>query len=173
MDALIDFGKILLPAGAVLYAMFLVVKSFLTKELEKKLIDIKIKNTETVLPIRLQAYERICLFLERISPNNLVVRLNNASLSASQFQQVLITEIRQEFNHNLSQQVYLSDEAWGMVKNAMEDIVSVVNIASQQLEKEDKSVELAKKIFELMMEKNNDPIGIALKKVKDEIRASF
>lgn len=173
MDALIDFGKILLPAGAVLYAMFLVMKSFLTKELEKKLIDIKIKNTETVLPIRLQAYERVCLFLERISPNNLVVRLNNASLSAAQFQQVLITEIRQEFNHNLSQQVYLSDEAWGMVKNAMEDIVSVVNIASQQLQKDDKSVELAKKIFELMMEKNNDPIGIALKKVKDEIRTSF
>ena len=126
-----------------------------------------------MLPIRLQAYERICLFLERISPNNLVVRLNDASLSASQFQQVLITEIRQEFNHNLSQQVYLSDEAWGMVKNAMEDIVSVVNIAAQQLQSDDKGVELAKKIFELMMEKNNDPIAIALKRVKDEIRASF
>ena len=173
MDALIDFGKILLPAGTVLYAMFLVVKSFLTKELEKKLIDIKIKNTETVLPIRLQAYERICLFLERISPNNLVIRLNNASLTAPQFQQVLIAEIRQEFNHNLSQQVYLSDEAWSMVKNAMEDIVSVVNIAAQQLKSDDKSVDLAKKIFELMMEKNNDPIAVALKKVKDEIRTSF
>lgn len=173
MDALIDFGKILLPAGTVLYAMFLVVKSFLTKEMEKKLVDIKIKNTETVLPIRLQAYERICLFLERISPNNLVVRLNDASLSASQFQQVLITEIRQEFNHNLSQQVYLSDEAWEMVKNAMEDIVSVVNIAAQKLQSDDKGVELAKKIFELMMEKNNDPIAIALKRVKDEIRTSF
>ena len=173
MDALIDFGKILLPAGTVLYAMFLVVKSFLTKELEKKLIDIKIKNTETVLPIRLQAYERICLFLERISPNNLVVRLSNASLSAAQFQQVLIAEIRQEFNHNLSQQVYLSDEAWEMVKNAMEDIVSVVNVAAQQVKSDDKSVDLAKRVFELMMEKNNDPIAVALKKVKDEIRTSF
>ena len=173
MDALIDFGKILLPAGTVLYAMYLVIKSFLTKEMERKIIDIKIKNTETVLPIRLQAYERICLFLERISPNNLVVRLNDASLSAAQFQQVLVNEIRQEFNHNLSQQVYLSDEAWEMVKNAMEDIVSVVNIAAQQLKGDDKSVDLAKRIFELMMEKNNDPVLIALKKVKDEIRTSF
>ena len=173
MDALIDFGKILLPAGTVLYAMYLVIKSFLTKEMERKIIDIKIKNTETVLPIRLQAYERICLFLERISPNNLVIRLNDASLSAAQFQQVLVNEIRQEFNHNLSQQVYLSDEAWEMVKNAMEDIVSVVNIAAQQLKGDDKSVDLAKRIFELMMEKNNDPVLIALKKVKDEIRTSF
>ena len=173
MDALIDFGKILLPAGTVLYAMYLVIKSFLTKEMERKIIDIKIKNTETVLPIRLQAYERICLFLERISPNNLVIRLNDASLSAAQFQQVLVNEIRQEFNHNLSQQVYLSDEAWDMVKNATEDIVSVVNIAAQQLKSDDKSVDLAKRIFELMMEKNNDPVVIALKKVKDEIRTSF
>lgn len=173
MDALIDFGKILLPAGTVLYAMYLVMKSFLTKEMERKMIEIKIKNTETVLPIRLQAYERICLFLERISPNNLVIRLNDASLSAAQFQQVLVNEIRQEFNHNLSQQVYLSDEAWDMVKNATEDIVSVVNIAAQQLKSDDKSVDLAKRIFELMMEKNNDPVVIALKKVKDEIRTSF
>ena len=173
MDALIEFGKILLPAGAVLYAMYLVVKSFLTKELEKKLIDIKIKNADIVLPVRLQAYERVCLFLERISPNNLVVRLNNASMSAPQFHQVLITEIRQEFNHNLSQQVYLSDRSWEMVKNAKEDVISAVNIAAEKLGEDDKSVDLAKKIFELMMEKNNDPIAIALKEIKDEIRTSF
>ncbi len=173
MDALIEFGKILLPAGAVLYAMYLVVKSFLTKELEKKLIDVKIKNTDIVLPVRLQAYERLCLFLERISPNNLVVRLNNASMSAPQFHQVLITEIRQEFNHNLSQQVYLSDKSWEMVKSAKEDVISVVNIAAEKLGEDDKSVDLAKRIFELMMEKNNDPIAIALKEIKDEIRTSF
>ncbi|MDN5216585.1 hypothetical protein QQ020_31235 [Fulvivirgaceae bacterium BMA12] len=173
MDALIEFGKILLPAGAVLYAMYLVVKSFLTKELEKKLIDVKIKNTDIVLPVRLQAYERLCLFLERISPNNLVVRLNNASMSAPQFHQVLIAEIRQEFNHNLSQQVYLSDKSWEMVKSAKEDVISVVNIAAEKLGEDDKSVDLAKKIFELMMEKNNDPIAIALKEIKDEIRTSF
>ncbi len=173
MDALIEFGKILLPAGAVLYAMYLVVKSFLNKEFENKLVDIKIKNSETVLPVRLQAYERLCLFLERISPNNLIIRLNDPSLSAKQFQQILIAEIRQEFNHNLSQQVYVSDHSWDMVKKAMEEVVSVINMGGQQAGQEDKSVDLAKKIFELMMEKNNDPTGNALKTVKDEIRATF
>lgn len=173
MDILYEFGKILLPAGAVLYAMYLMVKSFLTKDLEKKLIDIKLKNIATVLPVRLQAYERICLLLERISPNNLVIRLNNNNMTAPQFQQILIGEIRQEFNHNLSQQVYLSDESWTMVKNAKEDVVSVINMAAQQLNGEAKSVDLAKKIFEIMMEKNNDTIDFALKKVKDEIRTAF
>ncbi len=173
MEVLYEFGKILLPAGAVLYAMYLVVKSFLTKDLEKKLLEIKLKNTETVLPVRLQAYERICLLLERISPNNLVTRLNANNMNSAQLQQVLIGEIREEFNHNLSQQVYLSDETWTLVKNAKEDVVSVINLAAQQTNGEEKSLELAKKIFELMLEKNNDPIGFALKKVKEEIRTAF
>ncbi len=173
MEVVYEFGKILLPAGAVLYAMYLVVKSFLTKDLEKKLLEIKLKNTETVLPVRLQAYERICLLLERISPNNLVTRLNANDMNAAQFQQILVGEIREEFNHNLSQQVYLSDETWTLVKNAKEDVVAVINLAAQQTPGDAKSLELAKKIFELMLEKNNDPIGFALKKVKEEIQTAF
>lgn len=173
MDTLLEFGKIILPAAAVLYAMYLVVKSFLNKELEKKLIDIKLKNTEIVLPVRLQAYERICLFLERITPNNLILRLNEPNYSAKEFQQVLISEIRQEYNHNLSQQVYLSDESWNLVKSAMEDVVSIINMAGQETKEGEKSVNLAKKIFDQMLQKTNDPISDALKNVKEEIRSSF
>ena len=77
MDLVIEFAKLLIPAGLVLYAMILVVKSFLDKEFQKKMIDIKTKNKETVLPIRLQAYERMCLFLERMAPNNLIPRIKS------------------------------------------------------------------------------------------------
>src|SRR5436305_409786 len=91
-----DFIQILLPAALVLYAMYLTVKSFLDKETERKLIDLKTKNSEIVVPIRLQAYERMCLFLERITPNNLLVRLNDTAYSAMELQQVLLSEIRQE-----------------------------------------------------------------------------
>jgi len=66
MDALIDFGKILIPASLVLYAAYLLVRSFLAKEIELKKLEIRSRSIETVLPLRLQAYERMCLFLERI-----------------------------------------------------------------------------------------------------------
>lgn len=168
-----EFVKILLPAAIVLYAMYLTVQAFLNKELEKKLVDIKVRNTEVVLPVRLQAYERMCLFLERISPNNLILRLNNDMFSATELHQVILSEIREEYNHNVSQQVYMSDEAWNQVKSSMEEIISIINNAAGQVHTEGRSMDLAKAIFEIIIQQDLNPAGKALKFVKDEIRQSF
>lgn len=173
MEVLEDLVKILLPAAIVLYAMYLTVRAFLNKEFERKLVEIKIKNTEMVLPVRLQAYERMCLFLERISPNNLILRLNNGILSATELHQLLLSEIREEFNHNLSQQVYMSDEAWNRVKASMEEIIVLINTAANQLAPESRSMELAKLIFETIIQQDLDPTGNTLRFIKDEIRQSF
>lgn len=173
MEALVEFGKIILPAGAVLYAVFLTVRMFLTKDLEKRLLELKMKNTETLLPIRLQAFERVCLFLERISPNNLIMRVNDDEYKSGQFQQILLHEIREEYNHNLSQQVYMTDESWDLVKNAMEEIVMIINEAAGAVDPESKSLELAKKIFEVTMGREKQAVDYALQNLKDEIRQVF
>ncbi|MBC7920322.1 MAG: hypothetical protein H7Z75_04455 [Ferruginibacter sp.] len=168
-----DFIQILLPAGIVLYAMYLTVKSFLDQEMEKKLVEVKGKNAETVLPVRLQAYERICLLLERIAPNNLLVRLNDSALSAPEFKQILLSEIRQEFSHNLSQQVYMSDQAWGATKAAMEEVVMLINTAAANLKPDATSLDLARMVFDTIINHDVDPTSRALKVVKDEIRQIF
>ena len=173
MDLLVEFGKILLPAIAVMYAMYLTVKMFIQKEWQSHKMTLAQKNTETILPIRLQAYERMCLFLERISPNNLIVRLNNGEYNAGQFQHVLLAEIREEFNHNLSQQVYMSDEAWNMVRRAMEDLVVKINQAGSETANDARALDLAKRIFDLMMGQGSDQIQEALVFIKEEIRQEF
>ncbi len=173
MEQIADLIKIIAPASLVLYAVFLVVKSFLNKEYEKKVLDIKMENTKIVLPIRLQAYERMCLFLERVSLNNLIIRVNDPSFNSLQLQQTMLQEIRNEYNHNLSQQVYMSDEAWNMVKKAMEDIVSLINTASEHVSNESRGIELAKKIFEIHLNRTTDSLGGALLYLKSEIRTVF
>lgn len=173
MELLLEFVKIVLPAGLVLYGVFLTVKAFLNKEFETRLINIKIKNTETVLPIRLQAYERVCLLLERVSPHNLILRVNNPAYTSSQLQQVMVNEIREELNHNLSQQVYMSDQAWSLSKSAIEEIIGMVNSAAEEVEPNSRGVELAKRLFDKLMQKSEDPCVVALKFVKNEIRQSF
>lgn len=173
MDAIIEFGKLLIPAAIVLYAMYLVVKSFLDKELQKKHLEVRGKSIETVLPNRLHAYERVCLFLERISPNNLIVRLNNGKYTAGEFQQILLNEIREEYNHNVSQQVYMSDEVWEKVKSAKEDLIVMINEATANLPEGATNLELARKLFEKAMEKEEDLIQSALLAVKNEIRQTF
>jgi hypothetical protein len=173
MEALIEFGKILLPAAVMLYAMYLVVRSFITKEIEMKKLEVRTRSIETILPARLQAYERITLFLERISPQNLLLRLSDATYSARDFQKLLLDEIRNEYNHNVSQQVYMSEDVWNMVRNAKEDLSVLINEAASYMTTDSKSIDLSKKIFEIALDKKVDPIGHALSEVKKEIQQTF
>lgn len=173
MEILAELAKLIIPAAIVLYGMYLTVKSFTNKELELSLVDLKMKNRDIILPIRLQAYERICLFLERISPNNLVMRLNDSSYNAKQFQHILLSEIRNEYNHNLSQQVYMTDNAWKLVVNVKEEVIAVINQAGHALQEDAKSLDLAKQIFKMMAEKEIDPVTTALSEIKNEIRQVF
>ncbi|MBX2914645.1 MAG: hypothetical protein KF856_05140 [Cyclobacteriaceae bacterium] len=173
MEALIEFGKILIPAALVLYAVYLTVRSFIIKEIELKKLEIRTRSIETILPARLQAYERMTLFLERIAPQNLLIRLNNPGFAARDFQRVLLDEIRNEFNHNVSQQVYMSEEVWNQVRNAKEDLVLTINDAASALPAEATSIELSKKIFEAIMAKQVDLIGLALSELRKEIQQTF
>lgn len=172
MDAVIDFGKILIPASLVLYAAYLLVRSFLAKEIELKKLEIRGRSIETVLPLRLQAYERMCLFLERINPQNLLIRLNPGSISAKEFHSVLLSEIRSEYNHNVSQQVFMSEASWELVRNAKEDLVVTINDASSEMGADSTSLDLSKKIFEKVINKP-DSISHALTEIKREIQQTF
>jgi len=173
MEPLVEYGKIILPASLVIYAMYLTVKSFILKDVELKKLEIRDRSLEIVLPNRLQAYERICLFLERISPPNLLTRLSNAKYSAVQFHKLILDEIRNEYNHNVSQQVYMSEEVWSLVKSAKEDLIIIVNEAATSMIAESTSLDLSRKIFELSLEKDFDTISNAIIEVKKEIQQTF
>jgi hypothetical protein len=173
MDALIEFGKILIPASVVLYAAYLVVRSFIQKDIDLKKMEIRGKAIETVLPNRLHAYERMTLFLERMSPQNLLIRLNTGSAPAKEFQQVLLAEVRNEYNHNVSQQVYISEEVWELIKSAKEDLIVTINDSANDLGEDASSLDLSKKIFEKTIGKTVDPLGHALSELKREVQRIF
>ncbi len=173
MNALIEFLKILVPASVVLYAVYLMVRAFIAKELELKRLEVRGRSIETILPARLQAYERITLFLERISPQNLLVRLNNPAYSARDFQKILLDEIRNEYNHNVSQQVYMSEEVWNMVKNAKEDLIIQINEAAGAMKDDASSIDLARQIFQTGLDKKVEPLTHALSELKKEIQQIF
>jgi hypothetical protein len=173
MNALVDFIKILVPASVVLYAAYLLVRTFIQRELALKQLEVRSRSIETVLPNRLQAYERMTLFLERISPQNLLVRLTSPGLAAREFHQLLLNEIRNEYNHNASQQVYMSEEVWSTIKNAKEDLIVVINDSASEMTMESTSLDLSKKIFEKSVNKSVDPIAHALTELKKEIQQTF
>jgi len=116
------------------------------KEIELKSQQVK-ENSKVLTPIRLQAYERMVLFLERISPSNLIMRQNYTGLTVFQLQTRLIQAIREEYEHNLSQQLYVSSTAWEQVLQAKEEVVRLINTASSQLKSDDAAVKLGQLII--------------------------
>lgn len=170
MEIISDLVKILLPAGAVLYAMYLTLRSVLQRDIAQKALDMKARKMEFVMPLKLQAYERMCLFLERIAPDNLLLRVNDGGFNAATLQQLALAEIRNEFNHNLSQQIYMTDKAWDAVKQSMETLNVLIRSAGSQVAPTDRSVELARKVFDQWTEFKQNPIDQALTIIKAELR---
>jgi hypothetical protein len=173
MEILADLIKIVLPAALVLLGIYISIEALLRRQMEKTVLELRSRNTETILPVRLQAYERMALFLERISPQNLIIRVNQPNMTSGELHAVLIREIREEYGHNLSQQIYMGQAVWTLIRNAMEDMVSVANTCAQETDPQSPSIELARRIFEHMMKLGNDPIQNAMSDLKNEIAILF
>ena len=165
--------SIIIVGAIVTYGVYMTITKVAEKVFEKQRFDLHNKNTEITLPLRLQAYERMCLFLERITPNNLLLRVVPAASNSLELQHILLSEIREEFNHNLAQQIYISNEAWSHIVNAMNEIVSVINQAAAEVESESPASELAKKIFAQVIGKEIQPTTHALTFLKQEIQGVF
>ncbi len=170
MDAFIEILKIILPAGAVFAAAYLIVKRFLDNDQKQRELDLKKSNQNLITPLKIQAYERIVIFLERIHPNTLVVRTNKNGYSAQQLHMELIKAIKSEYEHNLSQQIYLSPGAWEMVKNAKEEIMKLINISATKVAHDRSSNDLAMMILNITANLDKKlPSEIAIEFVKKEI----
>ena len=172
-QSITELLKILIPAAAVLYGMYLTVQTFLQKQFEQKQLELRHKTTELITPLRLQAYERMTLFLERITPNSLLLRLASTGIEMSDYHQIILHEIREEFNHNLSQQIYISHEAWEKIRQAMNEVVVLVNTSASEISPDAPALNLSKKIFEMVITESKQPTAEALKFLKEEVQTMF
>jgi hypothetical protein len=119
------------------------------------------------LPLRLQAYERMVLFLERISPSKLLVRVNPNSSDENAYESLLVATIEQEFEHNLSQQIYISEECWNIIVAAKNATIQLIRKAGL-LEKTGTADKLREVILTEMMEKRA-PSDAAISFIKNEV----
>lgn len=105
-------------------------------------------TTQTLLNLKLLAYERIILFIERMKPDSLIPRTLLSNISGKEYHRLLTNEIRQEYEYNLSQQLYLSENAWNVVTDFKNNIITLINTAAADSDPEKPAGELAKKILE-------------------------
>lgn len=171
---LLDIIKFALAGLIVFFAAWFFVKEYLDQRFNFRMIELKKESVKHTLPLRLQAYERVVLFLERISPSNILLRLHVPGISAREMHSLIISDIRAEYQHNISQQLYVSATTWNVVKKIMEDTVSIVNSAAGALPEQATGAELSKSILiHLAGLESENPYDVALNIVKKDVQALF
>lgn len=165
---LVNLLMYIIPAlitGAIAFLFF---REHVDNENNRRNFLIKKELQKDALPLRLQAYERMTLFLERINPTKLLVRVNPISSDKNDYENLLIANIEQEFEHNLSQQIYISNDCWGIInaaKNATIQLIRKSNISD--------SIDSAKKLQEVILSHlmdKNPPSHTALEFIREEVR---
>lgn len=157
-----------IPALVVFMSVFVILKSFFKNEEKKWQFEMRHNAHKASLPIRLQAYERLVLLMERLTPNNLIYRVKKRSMSASELQSALLMEIRNEFDHNISQQLYVSPSTWQVIVNSKEEIIKLINVSYSGLSDKSTAMDLSKAIFDRVLEMDSTPTQQAILYLKKE-----
>ena len=171
MNTLLEIIKLSVSGILVLIMAYVLISNYIKSAERRRYFELKKETAKTLNPVRLTAYERLALLLERINPDSLVIRVQTPGMSAKMMHMALITTIREEFDHNVTQQIYVSGNVWLMVRGAKENLLQFINTVASKMPEDAPGVELGK----LIIEKYNDvegatPIEAALEGLKQEVR---
>tara|TARA_R110000868_G_scaffold128_4_gene1337 strand:+ start:3703 stop:4224 length:522 start_codon:yes stop_codon:yes gene_type:complete len=163
----IDIIAYTIPAlitGLVAYSLF---NAYFKDQQNTRRWLIQKENQKTALPLRLQAYERLTLLMERINPSQLVGRVNPISNDKNDYQNYIIAQIEQELEHNLTQQIYVSEKCWAIVLTAKNATIQMIRLAAKN-EKVTDANSLREVIITDLLEKTA-PSSAALSFIKNEV----
>ncbi len=172
-DFLVEISRYVIPSLISLGAAYFITHMFLDNELKKRNIELKQHGESIILPARMQAYERLTLFLERIQPDSILMRSGVANMGALELKQNLIVEINTEYAHNVSMQMYLSTQAWIVIKDAKEQTINLINQSYIPLRPDASGIDLSKSILENVIQRNELPNQKALEFLKKEFQLMF
>ena len=157
-----------IPSVVVLLAIYLMFKMYFQHQLQSGALNARKEKTQITLPLRLQAFERLTMLCERIDLAELVLRLKTPGTNAAALRSALILAIQQEFEHNVSQQLYVSEELWNILQVAKAKTMDLIILAGEGLEANASADEYAQKLIELASEEPSLPGQIAKRAVKTE-----
>jgi hypothetical protein len=168
---LLNYLAYLLPAIIAGFIGFYFFKTYVNHQKEMQYLSLRKENRSEVLPLRLQAFERLILFLERISPGQLLSRVKPVGENKYDYENLLIASIEQEFEHNLVQQVYVSQKCWDAIKASKNSTISMIRRTSMS-DKITSAQKLREEILTDLLEKSSpSDTGIAF--IKNEIKQIF
>ena len=168
-----DAGVLAVGGSIVALVVYYLVRSDIQNYLRgRNIVDASADHTN-LLQLRLQAHERMIVFVERINPANLLLRLYQKDIELSTLQAMGVNEIKTEFQHNITQQLYLEAATWNVVRKLKDDTIAMVNNAVKNLPQEASAMELSKRVLHHMSEMVENPYELTIGLIKQDVRKMF
>ena len=168
MQLILEIIKLCLPALIVFLTVYFVLKNFLDHQRQLKMLELKQDVNKTTLPLKLQAYERLSLFCERIAIPSLILRLNTPGVNTQTLRYSMLISIQKEFEHNITQQMYISEQLWKIIKIASDQTVDTINLLASRTGPENPSEVFVEAYYKFAEESKMDPLEKALAAIKQE-----
>jgi len=168
-DVVILFAGIFLA----LLALYYVMKSDIQHFFNLKSIELNKESRAHILPLRLQAHERLIIFTDRINPANLLVRLHQQGIGIGTLQAGILNEVRSEYQHNITQQLYIDSITWNVVRKLKDDTIAMINNAVQGLPVDSNGIELSKAILQHMASIDENPYDLTIELIKKNMQKIF
>lgn len=172
MEAFAEILKYTLPSLIILIGLYLIFRQQTIQTKNNRKYELFSANQKTLTPLRLQAYERLILFLERSRFESIIMRVMNPSMSAKQLHRAMLADIRKEYNHNISQQLYVGKNAWASVNVVKEQLNRVLNLVAAK-HPEGTATQLSQALIEYYNQMEKKPIETALEILKAEASENF
>lgn len=169
METFLEIVKYTAPALIVFMTVYFIMKKYLDQQWAMENLKYKQAQSKDILPLKLQAYERLMLLCERISIPNLTYRVGVSDMNKDQLKSALIIAIQQEYEHNLTQQIYVSDSLWDIVTLAKNQTIELISKAADAMQAGDKPGMLIQRAEQLMTQMNMNPLDQARSAIKKEI----
>lgn len=154
-------------------AVYYVLKNEIVSFLEIKNLRSKKQDHAHLLPLRLQAHERLIVFVERLNPSNLLVRLHQQGIELATLHAGILNEIKSEYQHNITQQLYVDNVTWNVVKKLKEDTVAMINHAVIGLPNDANGIELSKSVLQHLATLKENPYDLTIDLIKKDIHQLF
>jgi len=126
-----------------------------------------------MLPLRLQAHERMIVFIDRLNPSNLFLRLYEQGMSAGELQSRILSEVRSEYQHNVAQQLYINAASWDMLRKLKDDTIAMINNAVGTMPVEASGKDLSRKVLEHVAGMAHNPYDLTIQLIKQDIHQLF
>ncbi len=168
-----DVIKYTIPALIVFLTIYFLGKQFFTQQTQQKILDDRMQHRDKSMTIKLQAYERLVLFCDRIDVVNLALRLSSKDLSADDMMNAMLISVQKEFEHNLAQQIYVSDKLWQIISQAKTGTINLITAAKSELPSSASATDLLNAISKKMNEIKMNPAETAKSALRSEASQLF